>query len=63
MIAGWLGLSRGACAAIRARIEVSPRETVYALKSENAAHWKTLAAAYRARSGDKRADENPERKC
>jgi hypothetical protein len=28
-----------------------PRSTVYALKSENAAHWKAAARAHRARNG------------
>jgi hypothetical protein len=55
MIAAWLRLSRGACdAAIRDGIVVTfrmpHRSTVYALKSENAAHWKAAAQSYRARN-------------
>jgi hypothetical protein len=53
MIARWLCLSRGACdAAIRngtvVTFRLPPRRTVFALKSENDAHWKAAAESYRA---------------
>ncbi len=56
MIARWYGWTRGQCdAAIVAGIVLTfrlpHRRTIYALKSENAAHWKAAADAHRARNG------------
>ena len=51
-IAAWFGLTCGQCdARIRDGTIVTfrqpPRSSVYALKSENTAHWKAAAEAYR----------------
>jgi hypothetical protein len=63
-IAAWFGLSEGQCSARinDGRIvtfKLPGKATVYALKSENDAHWKAAAAAHHARDGDKRSNETP----
>jgi hypothetical protein len=63
-IARWFGLTAGQT---NARIDdgdivtfkLPGKATVYALKSENDAHWKAAAAAHRARNGGKRSNETP----
>jgi len=63
-IAAFHGISDGQCSSlidggIITTFKVPPRNTVLALKSENAAHWKGLSRAHRARNGDKRSNETP----